>query len=78
VDAPWLRVVPLRGRVHPIAAATLDAGEVAVIQLALESGIGCACIDDRRGRRSALSAHPPCARIDSTADLALEWYKTQA
>jgi hypothetical protein len=39
VAVAWLRVVPLSGALDPLAAATLDAGEAAVLQLAREQGI---------------------------------------
>jgi predicted nucleic acid-binding protein len=38
-----------------IARAELGAGEAAVIQLALEQGIAVVAIDERKGRRAALS-----------------------
>lgn len=51
----WVRVVALVG---PLSAVThaLDAGEAAVIQLALERGIDDVCIDEWRGRRVARAA----------------------
>ncbi len=55
VAAPWLRVMPLKERLDPLAAATVDAAEAAVIQPALEEGIGLVCMDDRKGRRAALA-----------------------
>lgn len=54
VTVPWLRVMPLKGGIDPLAAATVDAGEAAVIQLAREQGIDLVCMDDRKGRRAAL------------------------
>jgi predicted nucleic acid-binding protein len=36
-----------------MAAAVLDEGEAAVIQLALDQGIRRVCIDERAGRRMA-------------------------
>ena len=55
VAVAWLRVVPLSGALDPLAAATLDAGEAAVIQLAREQGIDLVCVDDRKGRRAAMA-----------------------
>lgn len=53
VDAPWLAVQPLASPIPELIRATLDEGEAAVIQLALEAGIRLVCIDDLRGRRMA-------------------------
>ncbi len=53
VDAPWLEVCDLREPLPSYARMTLDDGEAAVIQLALEQGIQYVCLDDRRGRRLA-------------------------
>lgn len=55
VKPSWLTPMALTTPVHPVAQATLDLGEGAVIQLALEQGIKRVCIDDRRGRRAALA-----------------------
>ena len=38
-----------------MAIASLDVGEAAVIQLALEQNIETVCIDERKGRRAALA-----------------------
>jgi hypothetical protein len=46
-------VLELPSPLHPIASASLDDGEAAVIQLALEHEIAIVCIDDRKGRRAA-------------------------
>ncbi|MDR1166984.1 MAG: DUF3368 domain-containing protein [Deltaproteobacteria bacterium] len=53
VDAPWLQVGDLKLPVPAIIRATLDDGEAAVIQLALERNISEVCLDDLRGRRLA-------------------------
>jgi predicted nucleic acid-binding protein len=53
VDAPWLQVVELNSPIPKMIRATLDDGEAAVIQLALEQGIPVVCLDDLRGRRLA-------------------------
>jgi predicted nucleic acid-binding protein len=42
-------------RIDAVARAELGAGEAAVIQLALEQGIAVVAIDERKGRRAALS-----------------------
>ncbi|MEI8191936.1 MAG: DUF3368 domain-containing protein [candidate division NC10 bacterium] len=52
----WLRVEPLRAPPSPVAVSALDAGEAAVIHLALERGIVHVCIDEWKGRRAALAA----------------------
>ena len=49
----WLEVVKLKSKVFPLAAASLDLGEAAVIQLALEQNIKTVCIDEVAGRRAA-------------------------
>lgn len=51
VTASWLAVTPLARPLDPVATTILDAGEAAVIQLALDEGIGRVCIDERRGRQ---------------------------
>lgn len=53
VDAPWLKVADLKSPIPEMIRATLDDGEAAVIQLALEQGINIVCLDDLRGRRLA-------------------------
>lgn len=50
VDAPWLRVQPLKTPIPEMIRATLDKGEAAVIQMALENRIRRVCMDDLRGR----------------------------
>ena len=51
----WLNVLPLSSALSPLAAASLDVGEAAVIQLALEQNIRLVCIDELKGRRAALA-----------------------
>lgn len=53
VDAPWLEVCELREPLPQYARMTLDDGEAAAIQVALEQDIRFVCLDDRRGRRLA-------------------------
>lgn len=53
VLAPWLAVTPLARPIDPVAVTILDAGEAAVIQLALDEGLRRVCIDERRGRQIA-------------------------
>lgn len=56
VEIPaWLTVLSLRSALSPLAVAALDAGEAAVIGLALEQNIKLVCIDERTGRRAALA-----------------------
>jgi predicted nucleic acid-binding protein len=52
----WVDVVALGGPLVSATVATLDQGEAAVIQLALENGIASVCIDEWRGRRAATAA----------------------
>jgi len=51
----WIQILPLSSLENPIAKVTLDRGEAAVIQLALERKIKRVCIDDWKGRRVALA-----------------------
>ncbi|NJL26562.1 MAG: DUF3368 domain-containing protein [Thermoanaerobaculia bacterium] len=53
VDPVWLEVRQLAKPPDLVARVTLDKGEAAVIQLALELGIPQVCIDEVRGRRAA-------------------------
>ena len=55
VTLEWLEVAQLRQPLNPVAAAALDVGEAAVIQLALEQDVQRVCIDDKKGRRMALA-----------------------
>ncbi len=56
VEIPfWLKIVSLKNPLSPLAAAALDTGEAAVIQLALENNIPIVCIDELKGRRAALA-----------------------
>ena len=55
IAPPWVAVYPLRGAISPMILSSLDIGEAAVIQLALEEGIVTVCIDEWKGRRVALS-----------------------
>ncbi len=49
----WLKVLNLGSSLSPLAIASLDTGEAAVIQLALEQNIETVCIDELKGRRAA-------------------------
>jgi predicted nucleic acid-binding protein len=51
----WLKPISLISQVGPVALASLDLGEAAVIQLAVEQGVRRVCIDERKGRRAALA-----------------------
>lgn len=53
VEVPWLEICELREPLPAYAQTTLDDGEAAAIQVALEQGIRFICLDDRRGRRVA-------------------------
>ncbi len=54
VEIPaWLTITSLKSKVFPLAAASLDLGEAAVIQLALEQNTKTVCIDEVAGRRAA-------------------------
>ncbi len=56
VEIPdWLKVENLQSNLSPIAVASLDIGEAAVIQLAIEQNIETVCIDELKGRRAALA-----------------------
>jgi Predicted nucleic acid-binding protein, contains PIN domain len=49
----WAAIVSLRDEIVPLGQYLLDAGEAAVIQLAIEQGVKDVCIDEWRGRRAA-------------------------
>lgn len=51
----WLCKCPVGTPLSVIAVSSLDAGEAAVIQLALEQNISRVCIDEWKGRRAACS-----------------------
>jgi len=53
VRPPWLTALELSRPVDLVARATLDLGEAAVIQLAVEQQVARVCLDDRKGRRAA-------------------------
>lgn len=53
ITPSWLEVKILKQPLDPMATATLDAGEAAVIQLATEHEVERVCIDEKRGRRVA-------------------------
>ncbi len=53
VNPPWLKVLPVAGRITPIGRKSLGLGEASVIRLALEHGIPLVCIDEWWGRRAA-------------------------
>jgi len=55
VVPPWLAIHELSGAALPLGQHLLDAGEAAVIQLAVERKIPDVCIDEWRGRRAAAS-----------------------
>jgi len=49
----WLTFQSLKAPLPPMVTSVLDTGEAAVIQLALDKGIGQVCIDEVKGRRMA-------------------------
>ncbi len=49
----WLKILPLNSAISAVAIASLDIGEAAVIQLAIEQNIEIVCIDELKGRRAA-------------------------
>lgn len=55
VDFTWVRFVPRTAPLNALAVSSLDEGEAAVIQLALDEQIPTVCIDERKGRRHALA-----------------------
>jgi predicted nucleic acid-binding protein len=56
IEPSWLQVRRLRDPLSPVVLSTLDRGEAAVIQLALENQISLVCIDEWKGRRAALAS----------------------
>lgn len=52
-DARWLSIRPDHISISPYLANTLDKGEAAVIQLALNESVPVVCIDETVGRRVA-------------------------
>lgn len=57
VDFPsWVQVASLSTPLSRLTIANLDAGEAAVIQLALERDISQVCIDELKGRRAAVAS----------------------
>ncbi|HTK37611.1 MAG TPA: DUF3368 domain-containing protein [Pyrinomonadaceae bacterium] len=52
----WVRIQMLNTRLTQFALANLDAGEAAVIELALEQNIDIVCLDELKGRRAALAS----------------------
>lgn len=53
LSATFLNVAGNRVKVSPFLSNSLDKGEAAVIQTALDKGIGTVCIDETVGRRIA-------------------------
>ena len=52
----WIEVLPLSNPPSPALIARLDAGEAAVITLALELGASAVLMDERRGLKAARDA----------------------
>jgi predicted nucleic acid-binding protein len=55
VDFTWIRFIVRTTPLNPLAVSSLDEGEAAVIQLALDEQVPVVCIDERKGRRAALA-----------------------
>jgi predicted nucleic acid-binding protein len=55
VEVPWVRWMKLEQPPSPIVVASLDEGEAAVLQLALDESVQTVCIDERKGRRQAMA-----------------------
>ena len=51
----WLSYQRLQSPLPALVTSVLDAGEAAVIHLAMDEGIGQVCIDELKGRRMALA-----------------------
>jgi predicted nucleic acid-binding protein len=57
VEVPsWLQVISLSNPLSKLTLSSLDEGEAAVIELALELGISHVCLDELKGRRAASAA----------------------
>ena len=56
VAPQWLRTQVLKRPLSPATVVSLDAGEAAVIQMAIEQDIAWVCMDELKGRRAAASA----------------------
>ena len=52
----WIKVLSLETPLSALALASLDAGEAAVIELALEQNIPLVCLDEIKGRRAAAAS----------------------
>lgn len=55
ITPQWLEVRPLSSPVSPVIEQFLDRGEAEVIQLAMDNHIPRVCLDDLRGRKTAIS-----------------------
>ena len=51
--AEWLTLIDVKTRLSPFLRNSLDIGEAAVIQTALDKGVQTVCIDEAVGRRVA-------------------------
>lgn len=56
ISPNWLQIFSLNDRLSAMLTASLDRGEAAVIQLAIERNVSRVCIDEWKGRRAALAA----------------------
>ncbi|MGB7209889.1 MAG: DUF3368 domain-containing protein [Pyrinomonadaceae bacterium] len=56
VEVPsWIEIVTLAEPTSRLVLANLDAGEAAVIEVALQLDISVVCIDELKGRRAAIA-----------------------
>ena len=56
-QAKWIRVMSLKSGGDPVLESLLDAGEAAVITLALQESAELVLIDERKARKVARSIH---------------------
>jgi hypothetical protein len=52
----WIKILPLKNPLSALVLANLDAGEAAVIELALQENIAQVCLDEIKGRRAAMAS----------------------
>lgn len=52
----WIKILTLKTPLSALTLANLDAGEAAVIELALEQNIPQVCLDEIKGRRAAIAS----------------------
>ena len=52
----WISVLPLKHPLSALSLANLDAGEAAVIELALQENISLVCLGEIKGRHAAIAS----------------------